>query len=131
MPDVRKKIDPKYLRKTLNIPIIQFVSEDLFRKAINDSLQSIVDFINQDKIILLGEIGWYIDNPENGTLVFASGWTDLASNNPDIKRNSGFNPKFKSDHTEVTGTPKDGRGLWFRLDDKWYSVTLGSTGYPQ
>ncbi|MFI5405210.1 MAG: hypothetical protein ACHQ1D_01720 [Nitrososphaerales archaeon] len=124
MPDTKKKVDPKYIRKTLNVPIIQFISEELFRKALNDSLQSIVDFINQDKMFQLAELGWYIDNPEDGMFIFASGWTEIVSAANGLKRNSGFHPSFLPDHKETTGILKAGRGLWFRADGAWRQVTL-------
>ena len=124
MTDYKKYLDPKQLRRALSFNRIQFVNDEIFRKSINDTFQDIVDFINQEKILNLPEVGFYIDNPQDGILVFASGWTQIWSPVNGLTRNSGFNPNFPSNHTEKGGNLSEGKGLYFRINDKWNKITL-------
>ena len=78
-----KKTDLQNMRRTLSLPVIQTEDQETYNQFINDSLTEIENFLNQLNILYMAEVGSMIKNPENGMLLYASGWTKIQDVNPD------------------------------------------------
>jgi len=130
-----KKFNPEEARRTVAVPRVHLdLNPTTWKKHINETFDLIVSFINQQKITNLPECNMYIKSPLVGDFVFASGWTEIVDPITHTTKsgslvNEGFNPNYKFDHTQTTGNPGDGRGLWLyngikegSSDTGWFEI---------